>query len=47
MAIRTGLLASNSFADTVYMDTSKVTDITKVAAAAGPVTGLTDSEITD
>lgn len=41
------LLAANSFADTIYMDTAKVQDIAGVAAAAGPVTGLTDSEITE
>ena len=41
------LMASNSFADTVYMDTSKVQDIARVAAAAGVVTGLSDTKIVE
>ncbi len=41
------LLARNSFADTVFMDTSKVQDIARVAAAAGAVTGLSDTRIVD
>ncbi|MBT7121978.1 MAG: hypothetical protein HN948_03090, partial [Clostridia bacterium] len=39
------ILAGNSFADTVYMDTSKVIDITAVSQAVGPIVGLSNTEI--
>lgn len=39
------LLAANAFADTLYMDISKVVDIAEVASAAAPITKLTDTEI--
>ena len=38
-------LAKNSFADTVYMEPGKITDIDAVAAAVSPVTGLTKKKI--
>ncbi len=41
------LLAANAYADTLYMDTEKVQDITKVAAAVAPVNGMTSSEVID
>ena len=41
------LLAANGFAETVYMDTAKVQDITAVTAAAAPITGLTATKITE
>ena len=41
------LLAANGYADTVFMDTAKVQDIAAAAAAAGPVTGLSASQITE
>ena len=41
------VLAANGYADTVFMDTANVEDIAAVAAAAGPVTGLSASEITE
>ena len=41
------LLAANAYADTLYMDTEKVQDITKVAAVVGLVNGMTSSEIID
>jgi cell division protein FtsI/penicillin-binding protein 2 len=41
------LLARNSFADTVYLDTTKVKDIAAAAAAASPVTGLSEADITE
>jgi penicillin-binding protein len=41
------LLAANAYADTLYMDTEKVQDITKVAATVGPVNGMTSSEVID
>ncbi len=41
------LLAANGYADTVYMDIDTVQDIVAVAAVAGPVTGLSASEITE
>ena len=39
------LMARNTYADTVYLDTQKVKDIAAAAAAAAPVTGLTEAEI--
>ena len=39
------LLAANAFADTLYMDMTKVVDIAEVASAAAPITELTDTEI--
>lgn len=39
------LLAANAYADTLYMDTGKVVDIAAVASAAGPLTGLTDTQV--
>ena len=41
------LLAANAYANTLYMDTGKVQDITKVAAAVGSVNGMTSSEVID
>lgn len=41
------LMARNAYADTVYLDTEKVTDIAAAAAAAAPVTGLTEAEIVE
>ena len=41
------VLAANGYADTVFMDIAKVEDIAAVAAAAGPVTGLSALEITE
>ncbi len=41
------LLASNSFADTIYMDVTKVQDIKAVVNAVSPVTGLTETEIVE
>ncbi len=41
------LIAKNSFADTIYMDTTKVKDISAVAAAVSPITGVTQSELID
>ncbi|MGI5849401.1 MAG: penicillin-binding transpeptidase domain-containing protein [Christensenellales bacterium] len=41
------LLAKNAYADTIYMDTSKVQDITDVADAICPITGMTSIEIID
>lgn len=41
------LLAANSFADTIYMDVTKVQDIKAVASVVSPITGLTESEIVD
>jgi penicillin-binding protein len=39
------LLAANSYADTVYMDVSKVQDIAAVSRVASPLTGLSEEEI--
>ena len=39
------LMARNTYADTVYLDTGKVKD--GAAAAAAPVTGLTEAEIVE
>jgi len=41
------IMAGNSFADTVYMDTSIVTDITAVSNAVGSIVGLSNTEIVD
>ena len=41
------LLAANTYADTVYMNTSKVEDITEVADVIVPITDLTNTEIID
>ncbi len=41
------LLAANSYADTVYMDTEKVQDITAVARAVALITSMTETEIID
>jgi len=40
------VLAANAFADTLYMDTGKVTDIAAVSRTAAPLTGLNDGEVT-
>ena len=40
-------MARNTYADTVYLDTGKVKDIAAAAAAAAPVTGLTEAEIVE
>lgn len=39
------IVAANSFAYTVYMDTGKVDDITKVANAVGEVCDLTETQV--
>jgi penicillin-binding protein len=39
------LLAANSYADTLYMDVTKVQDVGSVANVAGPLTGLVESDI--
>ena len=39
------LMARNTYADTVYLNTEEVKDIAAAAAAAAPVTGLTEAEI--
>jgi penicillin-binding protein len=41
------LMAQNSYADTVYIDTDKVKDVAAAAAAAAPVTGLSEGEIAE
>ena len=41
------LLASNSFADTIYMDVTKVQDIKAVASVVSPISGLTETEIVE
>ncbi len=41
------IMAQNAYADTVYMDASKVQDITAVTAVVCPVTGLTQTEVVE
>lgn len=41
------LLAANSYADTLYMDVTKVQDISAVSAVASPLTGLSEDEIVE
>lgn len=41
------LLAANSYADTIYMDVTKVQDIKAVTSAVSPITGLTETEIVE
>lgn len=40
-------LAKNSYADTVYMDATKVTDISAVARVICPLTGITNAKLVD
>lgn len=41
------LIAGNSYADTIYMDVTKVQDITAVANAIIPITGITHTALVD
>ena len=41
------LLAENSYADTLYMDVTKVQDIAAVSKVASPLTGLSEADIVD
>jgi cell division protein FtsI/penicillin-binding protein 2 len=41
------LIAENSYADTIYMDVTKVQDITAVEKALGPITGITHYKLVD
>ncbi len=41
------VLAGNAFADTVYMDTGKVSDITSVTDAVCPIVGLTNTQVVE
>ena len=41
------LLAQNTYADTVFLDTSQVENIAEAASAAAPVVGMTEAEITE
>lgn len=41
------LIAENAFADTLYMDVTKVQDIAAVANAVTPITGITQSKLVE
>jgi cell division protein FtsI/penicillin-binding protein 2 len=41
------ILAANAFADTVYMDTGKVADITSVTDAVCPIVGLSSTKVVE